>query len=153
MYVIAKSVKRDPGARWNLPDRVFFAAGACHILAWAFLERYPGLGFGALWLKPASGFTGNHIVAARDDVAFDYHGYSSRAGLIAHARRKANRWWPGWSCTIQPLRPEVLVSEALSRRHEGLWLREPGQFLHDALPRARAFLDRFPEPPALETTP
>jgi hypothetical protein len=39
MYVIDKSVKTDPVRRWNLPDRVFFAAGACHILAYAFIER------------------------------------------------------------------------------------------------------------------
>jgi hypothetical protein len=29
-----------------------------------------------------------------------------------------------------------------SRGYDGLWLREPGQFLHDALPRADRFLDR-----------
>jgi hypothetical protein len=33
--------KRDPAKRWAFPDRVFFAAGACHMLAYAFLERYP----------------------------------------------------------------------------------------------------------------
>ncbi|WP_246878893.1 hypothetical protein [Thalassospira sp. ER-Se-21-Dark] len=32
--------KNDPVMRWNLPDRVFFACGACHILAHAFLKRY-----------------------------------------------------------------------------------------------------------------
>ena len=37
----------------------------------------------------------------------------------------------------------VLVSEQCSREIEGLWLREPKQFLHDALPRARTFLDKF----------
>jgi hypothetical protein len=30
--------------------------------------------------------------------------------------------------------------------YDGLWLREPSQFLHDALPRARRFLDRFSAP-------
>jgi hypothetical protein len=66
--------------------------------------------------------------------------------LLAHERCKANRWWPGWSCQLVPLPAEVLVSEAKSRTYDGLWLREPKQFLHDALPRARAFLDRFPGP-------
>jgi hypothetical protein len=42
-----------------------------------------------------------------------------------------------------PLPRDVLVSEVKSRAVDGLWLREPGQFLHDALPRARHFLDRF----------
>jgi hypothetical protein len=34
------------------------------------------------------------------------------------------------------------VPEAKSPNYEGLHLCEPGQFLHNALPRARAFLDR-----------
>ena len=42
-----------------------------------------------------------------------------------------------------PLPFDVLVSEEKSRTFEGLRLREPGQFLCDALPRARAYLDRF----------
>jgi hypothetical protein len=36
---------------------------------------------------------------------------------------------------------DVLISEQRSRQIEGRWLREPKQFLHDALPRARNFLD------------
>jgi hypothetical protein len=146
VYVIPREVKRDPARQWALPDRVFFAAGACHIAAYAFLERYPDAGFTALWQKPAPGFWGNHLFVVRDDVAFDYHGYTSLAALLAHERRKANRWWPGWSCELVPLPADVLVSEAKSRTYDRLWLREPTQFLHDALPRARRFLARFPPP-------
>ena len=32
--------KSDAVMRWALPDRVFFACGACHILAYAFLRRW-----------------------------------------------------------------------------------------------------------------
>jgi hypothetical protein len=147
MYKIPDSIKRDPVLRWNLPDRVFFAAGACHLLAWAFLERYPDRGFRAVWIKPSAGFTGNHIVAVRGDVAFDYHGWSAWPALRAHMAAKAKRWWPGWDYALVDLPADVLVSEAKSLTWDGLHLREPGQFLHDALPRARAFLDRFPGPP------
>ena len=51
---------------------------------------------------------------------------------------------PGWGCSLVELPADVLISEARSRTYDGLWLRGPEQFLHDALPRARAFLDRFP---------
>jgi hypothetical protein len=85
VYVIGKSVKADPVRRWSLPDRVFFAAGACHILTYAFMERYPDAGFNPIWIKPAKGYCGNHIVAARDDLAFDYHGYSHWPALLALA--------------------------------------------------------------------
>ena len=84
MYRLAKGVKQNPVRRWNLPDRAFFAAGACHILAYAFLERYPEAGFAPLWIKPAPGHTGNHIIIVREDRAFDYHGHSDRSALLAH---------------------------------------------------------------------
>jgi hypothetical protein len=87
MFVPKINVKDDPIRRWQRLDRHFFANGACQVLAFAFLQRYPDLDFHARWIRPAPGFSGNHI--------------------------------------------------------EGLWLREPNQFLYDALPRARAFLDRF----------
>ena len=147
MYVVDQAIKDDPARRWALPDRVFFACGACHILAFAFLETYPGSGFAPTWIKPLNGHIGNHIVAVREDIAFDYHGYANWPRLLAHARTKAARWWPGWSAITLELPVDVLVSEEKSRRYEGLWLREPRQFLHDALPRARAFVRRFPAPP------
>jgi hypothetical protein len=73
---------------------------------------------------------------------FDARGYSRADAFRAHMWRKSRRWWPGWAAEEIPLPPHVLVSEGESRRFDGLWLREPGQFLHNALPRAEAFLDR-----------
>jgi len=48
MYLLKPGVKGNPVRRWNLPDRVFFACGACHILAHAFLERFASTGFGPI---------------------------------------------------------------------------------------------------------
>ncbi len=138
--------KRDPVMRWALPDRVFFACGACHILAHAFLERWGRPDMAALWLRPAAGFTGNHIVVATADWTFDYHGYAPRAAYFAHVNRRARQRWPGWTADLMQLPRDVLISEAKSKTYPGLWLREPKQFLHDAAPRARAFLERFPGP-------
>ncbi len=142
MYRISEAVKRDPARRWALPDRIFFACGACHILAWTLLRRRAGEGFRALWIRPAAGFTGNHIVAVRGAIAFDYHGWSHWPDLLGHSFAKARRWWPGWRAEITPLPMDVLISEAGSRTYPGLWLREPGQFLHDPRARAEAFIDR-----------
>ena len=146
MYWIEEDKKRDPVRRWNLPDRVFFACGACQVLAFAFLERHAGIAARAMWIKPDAGYTGNHIFIDGGSWVFDYHGYAVRDALLEHTRRKARRWWPGWEAQLIELAADVLVSEVKSR-NEGLWLREPKQFLHDALPRARAYLDRFPPPP------
>ena len=146
MYKLrTKGGKRNAMTNWALPDRVFFACGACHILAYAFLRAYPDGGFRPVWIRPTGGNTGNHIVVAHDQIAFDYHGYSYWPTLLAHMKRKANRWWPGWNAEFIELPPEVLVSESKSRMY-GLWLREPKQFLYDAMPRAEKYLKRFPSP-------
>ena len=152
MYRLPAGTKGNPQKRWALPDRVFFASGACHILAFAFLERYPHSGFRPVWIKPAHGFTGHHIVLINQDAAFDYHGYSDWGRLLSHTHRKASRWWPGWTAALVELPTDVLVSESKSRTYDGLWLREPKQFLHDALPRAQAFLGRFPAPDRFRLT-
>jgi hypothetical protein len=142
-----KGAKRDPVKQWELPERVFFACGACHVLAYAFLKAYPESGFVPIWIRPALGHTGNHIVAVRDDHVFDYHGYSNWLTLFAHMKRRGHQWSPGWNATLVELPEDVLVSEAKSRTYDGLWLKEPRAFLFDAMPRAQTYLKRFPVPP------
>lgn len=147
MYVIEQSVTDDPIKRWNLPDRVFFACGACHILAYAFILERRHSDTKAIWIKPKGEQRGNHIVAVTGNLAFDYHGYCEWEKLKNHYELKADRWWPGWSADYIQLPTHVLVSEKESKTYYGLWLREPQQFLHDALPRAHRFLKRFPAQP------
>lgn len=142
MYRVSGEVKRDPVRRWALPDRVFFACGACHILAHVFISQ-ARQDFRPIWIKPLPGYTGNHIVAVCGTQAFDYHGHSHWPELLRHMKAKANRWWPGWDCELIELPIDVLISESKSREYDGLWLREPRQFLHDARPRAELFIQRF----------
>ncbi|WP_430473979.1 hypothetical protein ACQ0MK_19220 [Thalassospira lucentensis] len=145
--------KSDPVMRWNLPDRVFFACGACHILAHAFIERFDAIGnLTPIWFHPKNGLPGNHIVVSGGDWVFDYHGYSNRQKFIDHCFRRARQRWPGWDADIQELPRHTLISEPDSRKIEGLWLRAAGQFLHNALPRAERYLDRFPPPPTTNQT-
>jgi hypothetical protein len=143
MFFPKNDVKDDPVRRWHRPDRQFFANGACQVLAYAFLEKYPCLGFRARWIKPAAGYSGNHIFVTDGRNAFDYHGLTTEQRLLSLIFRRARRLFPGWDATLIDLPADILISERRSRQIEGLWLREPGQFLHDALPRARAFLDGF----------
>lgn len=142
--------KSDPVKRWALPDRVFFACGACHILAEAFLERYGEAGHRIIWIRPKPGFWGAHVFIHGQGFAFDYHGYSEPERLMAHTRKSARRYMPGWECDLIEIPRVVLTSEAESRKIPGLWHREPEQFLHNALPRARRYLDRFAAPPGTD---
>ncbi len=93
--------------------------------------------------NPASGFTGNHIYVTDGINAFDYHGLTTEQRLLAFGFERGRRFFPGRDATLVDLPAEVLISELRSRQIEGLWLREPQQFLYDALPRARTFLDEF----------
>jgi len=142
MFFPKIDVKNDPVRHWHRPDRQFFANGACHVLAFAFIERYPDLDFHARWIRPAAGFTGNHIYVTDSVNAFDYHGLTTEQRLLALGFKRGRRFFSGWDATIIDLPTDALISERRSREIEGLWLREPQQFLHDALPRANAFLDR-----------
>ena len=141
MY-ITKVERGDLAGKWALPDRVFFACGACHILAYVAIQTFPELNFKAIWIKPRSGYIGNHVVAVSGNAAFDYHGFSDRRTLLDHMSRKARMWWPGWDADPVELPADVLISEAKSRTYDGLWLRQPDQFPHDPLPRACRFVDQ-----------
>ena len=88
MYM-TKVRRGDLVRRSALPDRVFFACGACHILAYAALTTFPDRDLRVIWIKPDPGYTGNHIVAVGGNSALDYHGLSDWTKLLAHTRRKA----------------------------------------------------------------
>jgi hypothetical protein len=85
-------------------------------------------------------------VVVREQLAFDYHGYAEWPALLAHFQKRASQRWPGWCADLVELSPDVLISEAKSKMLKGLWLKEPTQFLFDALPRAEKYLKRFPAP-------
>lgn len=139
MYLIPREIKQNPVKRWALDDPIFFAAGACHILCYAFIEDNPD--FVPIWIKPKDGLRGNHIVAVKDDMVFDYRGFSKREDLLQIHKDDAKRQiHPKWDCELVELPKEALISETHSRSYDGLWLREPKQFLHDALPRARSYM-------------
>lgn len=75
--------RTDQLASWQRPDQAFFAAGACHILAFAFLEAFPGLGFTpvALWADDA--LYPHHVYVTDGEWAFDFAGWTRQAELLA----------------------------------------------------------------------
>ncbi len=138
--------KLDPVMRWNLPDRVFFACGACQVLAYAFMQRFKLPDAKAIWIKPDNGHTGNHIYVSFGDQVFDYHGYSLQEKFISHYWKRSRQRFPDWDAVLIELPIDVLISNEKSRTYDGLWLRQPDQFLENAMPRALAYLDKFPSP-------
>jgi hypothetical protein len=135
--------KADLRGSFERPDRPFFAAGACHVLAHAFLETNPSAGFEAVHIKPRPGFRGTHIVAASDALVFDYHGFTERDRFFRHLFSKMGRFLPGWDADLVPIKASAISKEWCEANSH----RMPHQFFKDPLPRAFAFARRFPPPP------
>ena len=75
--------RADQLASWQRSDQAFFAAGACHILAFAFLAAFPEAGFApvALWADDAE--FPHHVYVTDGEWAFDHAGWTRQAELLA----------------------------------------------------------------------
>jgi hypothetical protein len=136
--------KRDLKGGWNRPDRPFFATGACHILAAAFLETYPCAGYAPIFVKPNGNFRGGHVLVANAEIVFDYHGYTERMFYFDHFAIKMGRFFPRWSAQALPLLESPAAWDFCRQTNH----RHPSQFIKDPFPRAFAYLQRFPAPQA-----
>jgi hypothetical protein len=130
--------KRDLAWNWHRGDRAFFQAGACHILADAFLRRFPDTGFRPLMIQPTGGFRGGHIVAASPTTVFDWHGFSDRERFLAHYFRKLRQFYPGWDASVFEL--DDFMTPAFFEKFNH---RAPAQYFRDPTPRAEAFVTRM----------
>ena len=61
---------------WQREDMVFFAAGACHILAHMFLLHNPNEDFDLIYTKPVNKQPGNHMYVSGGTWAFDFNRWS-----------------------------------------------------------------------------
>ncbi len=142
MYVLDPAIRKGTARHWALPDRIFFGNGACHILAGVFLERFPAGGFDAYWVKPAAGFSGNHVFVTDGEVAFDYHGYSALPRLLRHHDKVWSSRFHGW--TAESLRVDFLLLNTFELNVRDM--RGPDQYPGDVVQRAHRYLDRINHP-------
>ncbi len=142
VYVLKSGIKTDPERRWALPDRIFFGYGACHILAGVYLDDRPRHGLWAERVIARDGRPGGHAYVTDGAIAFDHHGYVLRDRLLAHHERGWRGRYDGWSCDVVPVDFDLLDTAALNARR----MRGPDQYLHDPVPRARAFIARRASP-------
>ncbi len=119
------------------PDRPFFASGACHILAHAFIECN-GVEWHPVLIYPDAGFRGSHVFVSNQELAFDYHGFSNEAVFIEHYFKKMQRFFPGWSASLIEF-PTSPISQEFCNRYGH---RRPDQFYEDPQPRAFNFVHR-----------
>ena len=139
MYFLKPEIKDDQELRWNLPDRIIFGYGACHILAGVYLDVFSRSKYRAHWIKPFDDFHGYHIFVTDGNVAFDFHGYSQRGRLITHHERGWSRRYPGWCANIVEVDFSLLDMQSLNARK----MLGPDQYLYNPIVRAREFLQKY----------
>lgn len=141
MYVPCSVFRRTPLERadqqlaWDRADQWFFAAGACHILAYAFLEARPE-GWTAVGLWPEDRPDPSHVYVTDGTWAFDSCGWTLEAELIEVSRAAE----PHADYRPRPLHMDL---DEFCARH---WHRTRAEFAHDPWPRAHHYLTRFADP-------
>lgn len=142
-FTAAVELMRTPAERedqlvsWRRPDRAFFAAGACHILAFRFRELHPSEDWTLVHLRPHEGFTGSHVYVSDGEWALDFNGWTRQDLFLAETTRRCRARWPGWAFDLIPIH-ETLAEFCAANRH-----RLPSEYAFDPIPRADAYLARF----------
>lgn len=101
--------RRTPAERadqilsWQRGDQAFFAAGACHILAWAFVATYPQAGFCIVALRKVAEPHASHVYTTNAKWAFDHCGWTREDELLTATRSSE----PG--CVSSTHRPGYLT--------------------------------------------
>ncbi len=128
----------SPELSWARSDRAFFAAGACHILAFCASRRWPSRLLEMVYLRPAEGHGGHHVWASNGEIAFDFNGWCVEAELIRVNQEACRAEAASWRCSLE-LIPCAGVEVAFRSRR----LRVPSEFPGDVIARAEAYIDQM----------
>ncbi|PWU47720.1 hypothetical protein DLJ46_13985 [Micromonospora globispora] len=127
--------RSDQRVAWERTDQAFFAAGACHILAWVCRDSYPDRPIEIAAVRLAGERQVFHAYTVWDGWAFDHSGWNPEPELLA-----INTDFEG-----QPLQ-RVKIIHSLAEFCETHHHRMPDQYWHDPLPRARDYVGRYSPP-------
>ena len=90
---------------------------------------------------------GSIAIASNHNLWEHYHVVSKRDWDARTCRRAdGDDERTGWSADLVSIHMAAL-SRRHAREYEGLWMKEPQEFLFDPLARARRDLQKFPAPP------
>lgn len=136
--------KRDMFKAWARDDRAFFADGACHILAYLFVQLHQHEGYRMVYLKPAEGFVGNHVYASNGEWVFDHNGWMKEKELLALTEKVYMEKYPEWHYERIPIENSMTVLEDFCRANLH---RLPWQFAYLPWERAYRYIKRFSDMP------
>ncbi|URM97630.1 hypothetical protein LUW76_26515 [Actinomadura madurae] len=132
----SEAERQDQLRSWNRDDVAFFAAGACHILAYAFMSTYPDAGFQPFGLWPREATDPSHVYVTDGTWAFDHDGWTLQAELLRVTRADAPL------SDFQP-RPIPMDLDTFCACHHH---RPRRLFAFDPWERALRYVARFPAP-------
>ena len=127
--------RSDQRVAWERTDQAFFAAGACHVLAWACRDAYPDRSIAIEAVRQAGEQQVFHTFAAWNGWTFDHSGWNPEPQLLA-----VNTDFEG-----RPLE-RVGITVGLADFCEQHHHRMPHQYLHDPMQRAGEYVSRHQPP-------
>jgi hypothetical protein len=133
--------KADPFLSWARDDQAFFAAGACHILAFLFAQLHPNQGYEIIHIKPKEGFSGHHVYVSNGTWAFDHNGWTKENDLLRITKEAYQKATPEWSFD------RVVVKEDLEEFCRNTNHRSPAYFAYLPWERAYKYIKKFDEKP------
>jgi hypothetical protein len=132
---------RDPFLSWERDDKSFFAAGACHILAYLFCQLHSDTSYQRILISPHKGYFGHHMYVTDGTWALDYAGWTMEAELLEETERAMDTMQPQWSCDRLVIAEDI---ETFCSAHNH---RPPSHFPDLPWRRAYAYLATLPDRP------
>jgi hypothetical protein len=123
--------RADQRVSWQRSDQAFFAAGACHILAWACRESYRDRPIEIAAMRCVGERALLHVYALWNGWAFDHSGWNPEPRLL-----EANARFEGRQLECVRIRDGLA---AFCRQHDH---RMPQQYWRDPRPRAHEYVNR-----------
>ena len=135
--------KADPFLSWNRDDQAFFAAGACHILAYLFVQLHPNENYQLIFIKPVSNYPGNHMYVSNGTWAFDHNGWTLEKELLSTTKETYLKKYKGWDYE------RIIIEDDLESFCKKYNHRPPSHFAFLPWERTYNYIKKFdPLPPA-----
>lgn len=133
--------KRDMFISWKRSDQAFFASGACHILAYLFIQIYGEDKHKIIHINPAGKFPGHHVYVSDGEWAFDYNGWTKEKELLRLTEEAYETRYPGWHYERNVI-DQSLENFCKENNH-----RLPWQYAYLPWERAYKYISQFESSP------
>lgn len=133
--------KVDQFKSWARDDQAFFTSGACHILADLFVQLHGDEDFYKIHIKPAKGFSGNHVYATNGEWAFDHNGWTKEKVLLETTAKAFRNRYPAWDYERRIIEEDF---ETFCKENNH---RLPWQFAYLPWERAYNYIHKFSRKP------